>query len=169
MDSSLKPDPTRKGCYYRRIEDIDRALNRLDIERLPPAMQFLGYYFGCEKLARGIVGIHLRWPATKAYAHGTRMRLKEIETASKALSLTVGMDDLVCTFADFDEQSLLRAVAGVDRSARVLRNSLGHDFGPTNVAHIVERASFHNRRMQSFLGCAAQVLTYQRTHFGAIP
>jgi hypothetical protein len=168
MDPSLKPDLNRKGSYYRRIEDIGRALKKLDIDRLPPAMQFLAYYFGCEKLARGVVGIHLHWPATKTYAHGTRIRLQEIETASKALSLTIGADDLVWTFADFNEQSLLRPIAGVDRSARLLRNSLGHDFGPTNVAHIVERAAFHNRRMQRFLECAAQVLAYQRAHFTAI-
>jgi len=169
MDPSLKPDPNRKGSYYRRIEDIGRALNKLDIDRLSPVMQFLAYYFGCEKLARGVVGIHLRWSATKAYAHGTRIRLKEIEAASRALSLTIGMDDLACTFADFNEQSLLHSIANVDRSARLLRNNLGHDFGPTNVAHIVERASFHNRRMQAFLGCGAQVLAYQRAQFSTIP
>lgn len=168
MDPSLKPDPSRKGSYYRRIEDIDRALTKLEAHRRPTAAQFLAYYFACEKLARAVVGIHAQLSATKAYAHGTTMRLKGIQAASSALSLSVSTDDLVWIFADFNEQSLLPAIAP-HSSARVLRDALGHDFGPTNVVRIAEGARFHNLTMRSFLACGTEVPAYQRAHFSAVP
>ncbi len=168
MDPSLKADASRKGSYYRRIEDIGRALETLDADRLSPALQFLTYYFGCEKLARGLVGIHARWPALKAYAHSTKIPLLDIQTASSALSLTVRQTELAWIFADFNEQSLLPAISPRTPSARVLRNSITHDFGPSNVARIADLARSHNPRMKRFLGCAEEVLSYQRQHFSDI-
>lgn len=170
MDPSLKPDPNRKGSYYRRIEDVKRALDSLGADYLSDALQFLAYYFGCEKLARGIVGIHLQWPAMKAYHHRTSLRLDEIKAAAAALGLLVAQDDLEWLFADFQQQSLLRpSTPDWNSSARVLRNTLGHDFGPSNVAKITIHAPFHNPKMRLFLGCVGQVLEYQRIHFVGIP
>jgi hypothetical protein len=169
MDPSLKPDPLRKGSYYRRIEDINRALLKLDTDRLPGAMQFMARYFACEKLARGIVGIHLRWPATRAYSHQTKLLLRQIDAGCRGLALPITPDDIIWIFADFNEQTLLPHTPAGGRSARVLRNTLIHDFGPTNVAHITESAQFHGRRMTAFLGCANQVLEYQRRSFSSIP
>jgi len=170
MDPSLKPDPNRKGSYYRRIEDIRRALDSLGVDHLSDAMQFLAYYFGCEKLAHGIVGVHLRWPATKTYHHRRYLRLDEIKAATAALGLPVAHDDLEWVFADFHEQGLLQSPTPVcNTSARVLRNTLGHDLGPTNVARIMAHAPFHNPKMRSFLRCVEPVLAYQRIHFSGIP
>lgn len=141
MDPSFKPDPQRKGFYYRRIEDIDRALKKLEAASLPKAVQFVTYYFACEKLARGIVGIYLQRPATKAYHHRTPLKLDEIKSAVVVLGLSISSDDLGYLFADSSEQHLLFA-SQCNSSARVLRNKFGHDFGPSNVEQILNHADF---------------------------
>jgi hypothetical protein len=168
-DGSLKPDPQRKGSYYRRIEDIDRALQRLDVTRLPSATQFLVYFFACEKLAHGLVGIKDRRPAAKAYHHKNRLCLKEIRAAAAALNLPVAPNDLDCLFADHNEQHLLGPRTSVRASARVLRNTLTHDFGPTNAQNIVEHAAILIPKMINFLDCAKHVLAFQRATFGSVP
>lgn len=169
MDPSLKPDPNRKGSYYRRIEDIKRALNKLDVQLLPQAVQFLAYYFACEKLAHGIVGVHLCWPATKAYRHNRHLCLGEIKSAAVALNLSISTNDLDYLFADFNEQGILQSTsAPCNRSARVLRNTLGHDFGPSNVSQVSRHAGFLIPKMTAFLACASQVLAYQKAHFSGI-
>lgn len=170
MDPSLKPDASRKGSYYRRIEDVSRALERLSASQLVPEMQFVSYYFGCEKIARGIVGIHQRIPATKAYHHRGRLSLGEIKVAALQLGLGISPDRLEWIFADHQEQRLLQSVSpAVCNSARVLRNNLTHDFGPTNVAIITRHASFLNPVLLGFLGCTDQVLSYLRAHFSGVP
>src|SRR3981189_330116 len=93
-DPSLRPDPNAGGSYYRRIEDINRALAALGVQHLPDVVKFLGYYFGCEKLARGIVGIHLRHPARHAYDPRQYLCLTKIEHASSELALSISTDDL---------------------------------------------------------------------------
>ena len=77
-DASLKPDPMRKGSYYRRIEDIGRALDKLGVADLPPAPKFVAYYFGCEKLAHGGVGIVSSRPAVCEYHHRNPLKLNDI-------------------------------------------------------------------------------------------
>lgn len=66
IDPSLKPDPTRKGSFYRRIEDIDRALKTLGVPSLPAAPKFVAYFFASEKLAHGVVGIVDQRPRGRA-------------------------------------------------------------------------------------------------------
>lgn len=170
MDPSLNPDPLRKGSYYRRIEDVARGLNSLQGEDLPAPMRFFVDYFGCEKIARGLIGIHARWPVTKAYHHKRPLKLVEIQAAAAALALPVSVSDIQWLFADFNEQHLLRSLTpGVSSSARYLRNKLTHDFGPSNVAQIVIHASFLNQKLQSFLACAPAILEYQKRHFVSVP
>jgi hypothetical protein len=168
-DPSLKPDPRRKGSYYRRIEDIGLALRKLQIDERSETISFLVYYFGCEKLARGIVGIHSRLPAKTAYHHRKPLRLEEIKVAAAALDLAISKEELDWLFADFNQQNLLRSThSDWTASARHLRNILSHDFGPSNVARIAEHAPFHNPRMKSFLECVPQILAYQKLHFSEV-
>jgi hypothetical protein len=165
-DPSLRPDPNAGGSYYRRIEDINRALAALGVQRLPDVIKFLGYYFGCEKLARGIVGIHLRHPARHAYDHRQYLCLTKVEHAAVGLALSIPTDDLCYLFADFKDLAKLRALNPPhDKSARLLRNKVGHDLGPTNVKHVAKRAAFFIPKMTAFLGCISQVLAYQKVHF----
>jgi hypothetical protein len=67
--ASLKPDgsPKNRGSYTRRIEDIRKGLDKAGSAYLPPAGLFLFLYYGCEKLAKGIVGIASEWSADDAY------------------------------------------------------------------------------------------------------
>jgi hypothetical protein len=170
MDPSLKPDPLRKGSYYRRIEDVARGLLSLQSDGLPAPVRFFVDYFGCEKIARGLIGIHGLLPATKAYHHRKSFKLVEVQAAAAALGLPVSVDDLQWLFADFDEQHLLKAsTPNVSKSARCLRNKLTHDFGPSHVALVVAHAPFLNPKLQAFLACVPAILAYQRGHFASIP
>lgn len=168
-DASLKPDPNRKGSYYRRIEDIDRALKSLEVTKLPPAPQFITYFFACEKLAHGIVGIHNARPATEQYNHRNRLRLTDLKTASTALGLRVQLLDLDCLFAEYNEQHLLHAAGTVRTSARLLRNKLTHEFGPTNAEKILRQSGVLIPKMIAFLSCIPHVLAYQRARFADVP
>jgi len=168
MDPSLKPDPRRKGSYYRRIEDIARALESLKSDKLSETMLFLVLYFGCEKIARGLIGIHRRRSATDAYRPGARIQLKDIKASVAGLGLSVLEEDLDWLFASDRQQGLLRQTSELTNSARHLRNNLTHDFGPTNVARIAKHAPFLNPKMKSFLGCVPEILAYQRAHFSKV-
>jgi len=132
-------------------------------------MLFLVYYFGCEKIARGLVGIHARLPATKAYRHGASLQFNDIKVAAVALGLPISEKDLEWLFADFNQQHLLRPpTPDWNNSARYLRNILTHDFGPSNVTRIAKHAPFHNPKMNLFLGCVPTILEYQRLHFAGV-
>ena len=135
---------------------------------LSEAMLFLVLYFGCEKIARGLVGIQARLPAAKAYRHGQPIQLKDIKAAAAGLGLSVLEQDLDWLFADFNQQHLLRTTSELINSARHLRNNLTHDFGPTSVARIAKHAPFLNPKMSGFLGCIPEILAYQRLHFAGI-
>jgi hypothetical protein len=163
VDPSLAPDADRKGSYYRRIEDIQRALDTdaLRVGALPPGVQFLAYYFGCEKLARAIVGIHKKWPASVAFSHYTRLHLREIQEAAGALGLSVAKDDLQSLFGGAGND----VADSKQPTARALRNRLIHDLGPTHMTQLAEHARSHNPKMKTFLRCAKQVLKYQEMKF----
>lgn len=169
MDPSLKPDPLRKDSYYRRIEDVARGLESLDIKSLSETMRFFAYYFGCEKIARGLTGIHARRPATKAYHHKQGLKLNDVKAAAAAIGLQVSQQDLDWLFADFNEQHLLQATPSCTNSARHLRNLVTHHFGPSNIAQVAKHAPYHNPRMETFLGCVPAILEYQRLHFAGVP
>lgn len=171
MDPSLKPDPTRKGSYYRRIQDIQRGLDALEVEKLPDTLKFFAYYFGCEKLAYGIVGIHKRLSACTAYrTKKNPLRLDEIKQAVTALGLQFNLSDLEWIFADYFEQVNLQSSSAMCKnSARYLRNKVGHQLGPTHVELVKLHAPFHLPIMRTFLHCDSQVLAYQVAHFSNIP
>jgi hypothetical protein len=168
MDPSLKPDPHRKGSYYRRIADVARGLESLQVKELSETMRFFVYYFGCEKIARGLVGMHSRCPATAAYHHRQSLKLNDIKAAAAAFGLNVAPPDLDWLFADFNEQHLLQATSSCTNSARYLRNLVTHDFGPSNVARVTGHARFHNSRMEAFLACVPAIFEYQKLHFAGV-
>lgn len=66
---SFEPHPKKKGSYYRKLEDITRALAKFEVTALPPnsPAQFVAYYFGAEKLAKAIAGIFGRVAAEEAF------------------------------------------------------------------------------------------------------
>jgi hypothetical protein len=170
MHPSLKPDPLRKGSYYRRLEDVGRGLQSLQVGGLSAPLRFFADYFACEKIARALIGIHARLPASKAYRHGKPLSLAEVKVAAAALALPISVDSLQWLFADWNEQDLLTAPApGVSHSARYLRNRVTHDFGPTHIAMVVAHAPHLHAKLQAFLACVPSILAYQKLHFSSIP
>jgi hypothetical protein len=165
-DPSLKPDPLRKGSYYRRIEDIALALQELEVTKLPAATQFITYFFACEKLAQGVVGIVRQLPAHQQYRQ--KLRLADIKTAASAMNLPIQMADLDWLFSDVNEQRRLPVGPVIRYSARFLRNRLSHDFGPWNAKDLIEHAAAHIPRMQAFLACTPVVLAFNKTNFSHV-
>src|SRR6266702_5773604 len=90
LDWTLSVNPRTKGTYSRRLGDIRLATGKFATARLPndsPA-RFLGYYLGCEKLAKAVLGIARFWPAAKAFDHKTPLDLEQLRTAIKKLGIT---------------------------------------------------------------------------------
>ncbi len=133
MSPSLKPDSELKDSYYRRLRDVARGLDKLEIGRASPTIRFFGYYFGCEKIARGIVEIYKQWDADKAYSHKTQLKLNQIRKAADAIGLNFPLEDIEWIFADHDEQKKLVPTSDCKYSARHLRNRATHEIGPSNV------------------------------------
>jgi hypothetical protein len=137
---SLKPDggKTNKGSYYRRIEDIQKGLKKIDASKLPPGGRFLFLYYGCEKLGKGIVGIAEEWEAKAAYDQS--LELEMLKAGATAMKLPVSMAELDTLF-----------LTGSRNSARHWRNEIVHNFGPSNVDNVVQNSTHLNRRMHDFL------------------
>ncbi len=168
MDASLKPDPLRKGSYYRRLADVSRGLESLEVNKLSETMRFFAYYFGCEKVARGLSGIHARRPAKDAYHHRQGLKLDDIKAAAAVIGLRIPPQDLDWLFADHNEQHILQTTPSYMNSARHLRNLVTHEFGPSNVARVTMHVPFHNPRMEEFLSCVPAIFEYQRLHFSGV-
>jgi hypothetical protein len=149
----LKPDGGKKGSYFRRIDDIKKGLQKIDASKLPSGGRFLFLYYGCEKLGKGIVGIHEKWKAEAAYE--MTLELSELKSAVKALNLPT-------TDAELDNLFL----SSKNTSARYWRNKIVHDFGPSNVANVLKNSVALNRQMHDFLdGCTPAILKYLKTNY----
>ena len=158
--SPLAPDRDEAGTYYRRIEDIERALTRIHVDEMPPVAQYVALYFGCEKLHGIIIALAKR-------AKGARPTKLDIATALPRLGLRFDAADLAWLFSDD-----LDAVKGlpspgpsVNRPARLIRNNLAHAFGPTHVEHVERHAAFHVPKMRAFLALGPTVLRYLEAHY----
>lgn len=167
ISRDLRPDPKQKGSYYRRIEDVDRAFDRMKIPKFPPVAAFIANMFSCEKLALAIVGIAKRESATAAFKR--KMDLNKIKKAAKILSISISDVELDYIFSARSQES---ALANHDeshvRSARELRNDLAHDFGPTRVKHIEDELAFLTPKMESFLSCKIEVLDFLKDNYAHI-
>jgi hypothetical protein len=144
-------NPRAKGTYRRRLDDIAEALTKFQTEKLPPnsAAQFVAYYFGCEKLAKGIVGINRGRSANRAY--NEEMDPAAIEKAAGDLQLKISTAELQLLFRKEPKSNKKPSVA------RGIRDRIFHDFGPTNVCHAVQHASSLIPIMKKFLSCERQV------------
>jgi len=114
LHRSFEPDPDLKGSYYRRLEDIPRALAKFEVTALPansPA-QFVAYYFGAEKLAKAIVGIYSSRSAEAAFDVG--VRLPETKDAARDMKLSISAAELD---ALLEHQSRSRSRRAQSRSA----------------------------------------------------
>jgi hypothetical protein len=135
LDWSFEPDPKKGGSYYRRLEDIPRALAKFEVTALPPnsPAQFVAYYFGTEKLAKAIVGILGQVAAEKAFEY-VAVKPDKIKSAVEPMGLHISDADIAAMFArDEDTEQPDTAIE--------IRNRLFHDFGPTQVRHVRNHAA----------------------------
>jgi hypothetical protein len=163
LDRSFEPDPQMKGTYYRRLEDIPRALAKFEVTALPvnSAAQFVVYYFGAEKLAKAIVGINDDKPAETAFARHVSVDPPKTKDAARNMKLKISEDELD---ALFKPQRHLKQPS----SAITIRNRLSHDFGPTQVSHIRQHAPRLVPIMVKFIGDDIDpVLRHLRTLWAA--
>ena len=154
-------NPRAKGTYRRRLDDIAEALTKFQTEKLPAnsAAQFVAYYFGCEKLAKGIVGINRSRSANSACNED--MDPAAIEKAAGDLQLKISMPELQLLFRKEPKSNKKPSVA------RGIRDRIFHDFGPTNVDHAVKHAPTLIPIMKKFLDCEKQVQEHLRLLSGS--
>jgi len=153
-DPSLKALPKLKGGHYRRVKDILRALDEeLHIENCPPVMQFLFYYFGCEKFGLAIVGVDSKLAAEDSYGKGKFVWLPQLKTAAASLGISITAGELESIFGSSTT------------SARELRHCVAHDLGPSNVKNARTRGVPHIPTMRKFLACIDEFHEYQRENF----
>lgn len=82
---TLKALPKLKGGHYRRVKDIQRAFDELRVTELPPVVQFLLYFFGCEKLALAIVGVEGQFAA----GEGQFVHFEQLKKAAESLKISI--------------------------------------------------------------------------------
>lgn len=155
LDWTFSTDPRVRDTYCRKLGDIRRATGKFSIEKLPvdsPA-RFLGYYFGCEKLAKGALGIARLWSAEKAFCHKTPLDLDQLKSALKKLGVLFSDDDLTKIFGT-------QPVRNKPTRGREIRNRLIHDFGPSNVDHAKAAVKTLVPVMRKFLGYDRQIEEY---------
>jgi hypothetical protein len=109
----------------------------------------VGYYFGCEKLAFGLVGIDKRISASSAYRCDFDPSAVEADAANMKLAIL-----------DNELHSLFARQARSNKTpdvAREIRNRLFRDFGPTNVGHALTHAPRLIPIMKKFLNCEGEL------------
>jgi hypothetical protein len=138
LDPSFEPDPDLGGSYYRRLEDIPRALTKFEVTALPPnsPAQFVAYYFGAEKLAKAMVGISTARSAKNAFGRNVSVNHPATKSAARLMKLKISQADLDALF----EPQWHLPSKQPPTSAIAIRNRLSHDFGPTQVCHVLTNA-----------------------------
>jgi len=152
LDWTFSVDPRLKGTYRRRLGDIRLATGKFSTAKLPDgsAARFLGYYFGCEKLAKAILGIARLWSAEKAFYYKTPLDLDQLKAAAKQVGIRFSDDDLTKIFGT-------QPVRARPTQGREIRNRLIHDFGPSNVDYAKVAARTLVPVMKRFLDCEQHI------------
>ena len=112
---TLKPAGSKdyKGTYFRRLDDIRKGLLEIDKSKMPAGGRFLFLYYGCEKLGKGIVGIHKTRAADEAYDQ--HLHLSELGR----MGLAIPDAELDALFVGDDKQ---QPVIGGTKSRGAARN-----------------------------------------------
>ena len=172
-NSSFDVHPNTKGSYRRRAEDITRALQRLRVEDLSSAVAFLIYYFACEKLAKIIIGISNKKPASRYFDKNYSLHINNISSSCKKIGVPITDEDINWIFVSRCDnekwRSFLRShhqnssSSNYTKSARSLRNKMVHDIGPTHSVLVREHASFLISKMKDFLSFSEVVIRFLTT------
>jgi len=171
-DHSFDIHPKTKGSYRRRAEDIDRVLRNLRLEGLSREATLLIYYFACEKLAKIIIGVSTKKPASNYFEKNYSLRINNIKLSCKKLGTPVSEEDIDWIFTsacDGPKWKLFLSSAPdtwilsslkSPKSARWLRNKMVHDIGPTHAKLTRQHAMLLNRKMKKFLSLSTAVVRY---------
>ena len=150
---SFKPKKKFKGSYFRRLNDIELGLKKIDVSKMPSGGKFLFLYYGCEKLGKGIIGIDAQWEAEDAYEEA--LVLDKLKAAAKSMKLPIPEAELDTVF-----------LSNSKSSARYWRNEIAHNFGPSNVENVVEHSTKLNKAMHDFLETwTPPVLAFLKAHY----
>lgn len=131
--------------YHAAIDDIRRArkLRAGDMRRIA---EFLVAYYGCEKLAKAIVGINARRGVRRAM--NDKPSASEIEKAANELGIVFPRTP--DWFKIFGNKA--------DTTARKLRDKLVHELGPGYLKKALGRYPTLMPMMEGFLVWLPQVL-----------
>lgn len=135
-----------KGTYFRRINDIQLAFDKFGVERLTGPAKFVVYYWGCEKLARALIGIANELPAPTQFPEdkSNPFKLTDVRASLLRLGMTFDEQQLRCLFDD--QKNQLNPT-----SAKRIRDRLFHDFGPTQIGHVLKNQGTLHTTMLAFL------------------
>ena len=143
MPHSLSKDPKRHGAFLRRIQDIDRTLLLLDLDKEPDHIRFIMGYLACEKAAAIMQAMHEGKPS-KVLDRPYKVSSDKLIKACRHLGFVI---DNATIHAIFDEPPM--------PSARNIRNKFLHNMGPTHLSHC--RRPDMTKLMNKFLGCIKAV------------
>jgi hypothetical protein len=143
IDYAVERQGNVGGTYRRRLDDAFKALDRLKVEKLPPAVAFIFYFLACEKIAKVMVGIRQRKPSQGPRFDKINPRCSDIFKAAEFFGTAHISDDDINAIFVGDKINRFSAYA--------LRNRLFHDFGPWHVKEAQEHAPKLIEAMQRFL------------------
>ena len=173
-DPSFDINPKSKGSYVRRAQDINRALALLKIDSLSGVSAFASYYFCSEKLAKIIIGVENKEPASKIFGPNGTLKIQSLKKSCRSLNLPVSEDEIdwifnaKCSGTGWDKLiSSLIANGSSLKSARWLRNKLVHDIGPTHVSLIQKQEKALIPKMKKFLQCTEEIVEYLSSNSSA--
>jgi hypothetical protein len=152
IDYSNERQGALGGTYRRRLDDAFRALDAINVGKLPPEVAFVFYFLACVKIAKVMVGISRGRPGRGTVFSNMKWHCSDVIRAAKHIrcGALVSDDDIKNIFAG-ERVTLF--------SANAIRNRLVHDFGPT---HVIE-ARTHGPRlikaMQRFLECRTPIIS----------
>lgn len=142
MPTSLSKDPKTKGAYLRRMLDIDRTLQVLNLDAEPDHIRFIMGYLACEKAAAVMQGMHQGVSSKALDVPKFKVFSGKIIQACKHFGFAID-DTAIHTI--FDTRPAV--------SARTLRNDFFHDMGPSHLHQIQVNCAKMIPHMKKFLGC----------------
>jgi len=147
-----------KGTYFRRINDIELALDSFGADQLSAPAKLVAYYWGCEKLGNAIVGIASERPASEQFPEDKPSRWK----FTNSLVVQKNLSKLNIQFDEGRLKLLFEPQTNVLKptSAMRIRNRLFHDFGPTQVDHVLQNERTLFPIMLDFLTLRANVIAH---------
>jgi hypothetical protein len=148
MRKSFSKNPNEKGSYLRRLQDIERGLSELGINRISPTGQFIYLIAACEKLAKIMYGASGGRDSKTIFHHTHVLSLPATKHFCKVRKVIITEAELEFIFGNNAQ------------SAKSLRNSLLHEIGPTNARNISKKSDSLCKVMRKFLKSRAIIEEY---------